>query len=507
MSINLGVQWDAAADLSVLLETQQQRQAKRPQKDNSGPKVTPAQYRDNLFGELAEAITQSDLDRVKEILLDNPKLAFNIGATDQMHIALLKNFDRAIADTLKAREFKMGTYTVYQHLLQSHDPALLQYLIDDVKENNNPYYMVNLYANTFKGFGQLPERRRLELRAQREMIDAADDTVAQKCMNNPQFRMVFTAYTSALPASERATIQSLHNADWEKVFTAWLNDLYKERNFHEITPRMFKSLLDFCNDFPFVQKGWDASMQKLATQNAEYRAFMDTYFDAETFSDSTLYKTVDEQQKANYAGRRREVEFVKFWNKNYAQLGWSDRDLARLVPLWPSYYFKENVPLKFNEVPNYTPATFAHILVFAGSEASRALLESETGRSIYQECLKEKEVFGGWCKNASPDLIAAVLRACPSLREWIDDNKNTIAHYLVYLRQESTKTFGQMLARVNHNWLLEANDKGVSVKDLFKMCGAKMDTLNALDNESIKRAIKDAGIKKNRVEHAPKRRM
>lgn len=105
-------------------------------------------------------------------------------------------------------------------------------------------------------------------------------------------------------------------------------------------------------------------------------------------------------------------------------------------------------------------------------------------------------------------MINTVVRACPQLLEWTDNHNNSLAHYLVGLRKESSKTFGQLMARLNHNWLLHENDQGVSVKDLFKTYGASDDMLNTLDKEAIKRSVKDAGIKKTRrTDPSPKRRM
>lgn len=512
-AIDLGMDWNVSPDLASALKTEQERLEKNPQQKD-GRKLTPAQTRDATFAAIAKAIEESDFTLATEILNHHPKLTFELGAYAIIQTNLLGNFNRPLAEALNARGLLLSTYTLRQTLEKRNDPEMLLYLIDLCKKDGNTHLLDALYNNALKGFtANMSDLRRQELRDQRAVLEHNDPQILERSLQSEHFFPVFTTYTT-LPPFERAQLESLAAADWSVPFTNWFNSFpnHYYRNDYTVGLKTLKSVLAFLNDFPFAQTGWNTAIENLKNANQVHKDCVATYFQTdESFENSQLHHILNTFHKSLYSNWRRPVN-APYNNPNMAQhLGVSSFEMQELGACdWEHYDLEERdgVAPPFTEFFTYKLPSFVHLLVNTASQSSLALLESEHGRQLYVDCFAEKAVLKNWCVRATPEMINTVVRACPQLLEWTDNHNNSLAHYLVFLRMESSKTFGQLMARLNHNWLLHENDQGVSVKDLFKHFGAKEDMLNVLDKEAIKRSMKDAGIKKTRrTDPAPKRRM
>lgn len=512
-AVNFGVEWDVGPDLEAALKIEQEKLDKNPQQKD-GRKLTPAQMRDSHFASIAKAIAESDFDLASEILTDNPKLTFDVGAFYVVETSLMENFNRPLAQSLTARGLSLNGYSISQQLQKRHDPEMLTYLMEHCKANDNMNLLDILFDNTLKGFtANISDLRRQELRDQQAMLEKEDPQGFEKAMERESFFSVFLGYTT-LPAYERNKIATLGNADWSIPFSNWFASFpnYTSNHSRTIGLKTLKSVLAFLNDFPFAQNGWNTAVENLKLQNQEHKDFIAQYFKPnEIFEESELYKIVKKFQRPMYHNYYREVRppytDPKVTGKlgltffEMQALGATDWDLQDLME-------KDGVPPPFEKMPRYVFPSFVHLLVKTASQASLALLQSEQGQQLYANALQEPAVLKNWCQRATPEMINTVVRSCPTLLEWTDNHNNSLAHYLVVLRMESSKTFGQLIARLNHNWLLHKNNQGLSVKDLFKGFGASDDMLNTLDKEAIKRSMKDAGIKKTRrTDPAPKRRM
>ena len=512
-AIDLGVEWNVSPDLAAALKTEQERLDKNPQQ-NEGRKLTPAQARDATFAAIAKAIEESDFSLATEILNDHPKLTFELGAFEIIETNLLDNFNRPLAEALAARGLLLHAYSLSQSLEKRHDPEMLLYLIEKCTNDQNPHLCDHLYHNTLKGFtANMSDLRRQELRDQRAMLENNDPQVLERALESERFFPVFTTYT-ALPAPERAKLETLATADWSVPFSLWINSFpnHYYRKDAAVSLKTLKSVLAFLSDFPFAQTGWNTAIENLKTANQVHKDCVAQYFKTtESFESSQLHHILNTFHKSIYNNWRRPINAPYNNQKMAQQLGVSSFEMQELGACdWEHYDLeeKDGVVPPFTEFFAYKLPSFVHLLVNTASQASLALLESEQGQQLYVDCFTEKAVLKNWCMRATPEMINTVVRACPQLLEWSDTHNNTLAHYLVFLRAESSKTFGQLIARLNHNWLLHENYQGVSVKDLFKSFGASEDMLNTLDKEAIKRSMKDAGIKKTRrTDPAPKRRM
>ena len=509
--INFGVDWDVVQDVNAALKTEQARLEKNPlQKE--GKKLTPAQVRDATFAEIAQAITESNFQLAQEILANNPKLDFTVGAVAQVEDSLIENFNRPLAQMLNTRGLSLNGYALSEHLKERHDPEMLTHLIEQNKTNGTMEQLDYLYQSTLKGFtANLSELRRQELRAQRSMLEHADLQIFARAVNSDEFVTVFTNYTT-LPDPERNQIASISHDNWSVLFYKWF-DSFTGHYFSKgatLGLKTIKNVLNFLNDFPAAQNGWNTAVENLRTANQAHKDFIVQYFKPdERFKDTQLYQILNQFQATTH-GFRYSVYEPYSEDTLSKKMGITPFGLQELgASEWMTYDLQEvnGVTPPFMKTSIYKFPSFAHVLVQSASQASLALLESEAGQRAYALCLQEPAVLRNWCLRASPEMINTVVRSCPQLLEWRDSHNNCLAHYLVALRKESSKTFGQLMARLNHNWLLHENDQGVSVKDLFKNFGASENMLITLDKEAIKRSIKDAGVKKTRTAPAPKRRM
>lgn len=506
-TINLGMEWDATADLDAALKTEQER-AKNSQGEN-GKKLTPAQKREAAFVEIAQSIEHSDWERVDEILIQQPKLVFNMGSYGAVYKALIENFNIAVAKKLIERKLPMNTYSLYQHLGNKHNAALLDYFIERCTTENETHWLQNLYMHTIKGFtGNVSEQQRRDLREQRAVLEKLDPQSLVKSVHRDHFFHIFTTYT-VLPDVEKKALETLTQEDWEKSFDAWFAS-FKDQRYRpsaKIGLKTFKNVLRFLNDTPPARAGWERAVKNLSVQNQVYKDFIAQYFKPEeTYSDSQLAKNIK-----TFSSRYSNPPFPFQQLDAQQKLGLTWFEMQELGAAdWEYIELKavNGVAPLFEVMPAYAPPSFVHILVKTASPASLALLESEAGKKVYWECLQEPSVLKSWCLKASQETINMVVRACPEMLQWSDKHNNSVGHYLVFLRAESSQAFGQLIARLNHNWILQENDQGVSVKVLLKSFGATENTLNSLDKEAIKRSMKDAGIKKTRrTDPAPKRRM
>lgn len=505
--INLGLEWDVASDLDKALQNEQERLANAPQ-SKDGKKVTPAQKRDALFAIVAQAIEEGNPDKVDEVLVQNPKLLFNVGEYGAVYTALMENFNAEVAQKLTARKLYLTTYGIYHYLVGQHNATLLEHFIARCTEEKALHFFESLYSHTLKGFtSNIPDQRRKEWREQRQMLERVDPDIWQNVLHTSAMHKVFTSYTS-LPQAELNELKSLPAESWQTVFDHWFISFNRQPYIEptKIDFQTFKNVLNFLSAVPPAQAGWDLSVKSLSVQNQEHNNFIRQYFSPqEEFKDSKLAEILSAfhmgQPKTTFPFKSKKGEKLGLTSFEYAQLAsgfWEQSTLSAVNGVQPP----------FEKIPQYTPPSFIHLLVQTASPASWALLESENGKNLYAQCLQEPTVFKGWCEEASQELITAVVRACPQLLEWTDPHNNCLGHYLVVLRQESSQAFGQLLARLNHNWLLHENDQGVSVKDLFQAFGATQTMLNGLDKDAIKRSLKDAGIKKTRrTAPAAKRRM
>lgn len=509
--INFGVEWDAVQDVNAALKTEQARLEKNPlQKE--GKKLTPAQIRDATFAEIAQAIKESDFQLAQEILTNNPKLEFTLGAFGQVEDSLIENFNRPLAQMLNTRGLSLNGYTLSEHLKERHDPEMLTYLIEQNKTNGTMEQLDYLYQSTLKGFtANISALRRQELRDQRSMLEQADPQIFGRAVNSDEFVTVFTNYTT-LPDPERNRIATISPADWSVLFSKWFDSFtgYYFSKGATLGLKTIKNVLNFLNDFPSAQNGWNSAVENLRSANQAHKDFIAQYYKTdEHFKDTQLYQILNHFQ-ATAHGFRYSVYEPYSEDTLPKKLGITPFGMQELgASEWTRYDLQEvnGVSPPFTKTSEYKFPSFAHVLVQSASQASLALLESADGQRAYAQCLQEPAVLRNWCLRASPEMINTVVRACPQLLEWKDSHNNCLAHYLVALRKESTKTFGQLMARLNHNWLLHENDLGVSVKDLFKNFGASEDMLITLDKEAIKRSVKDAGVKKTRTAPSPKRRM
>lgn len=512
-AVNFGVEWNAGPDLESALKIEQEKLDKNPQQKD-GRKLTPAQIRDSTFAAIAKAIDESDFELASEILSNNPNLAFLMGSFSLIQNSLLENFNRPLAQKLNARGLSLNGYEMYQQLEKRHDPEMLAYLIEQCKTQDNAGLLEGLFYNTLKGFtATISDLRRQELRDQRGVLEDAYPDLFAKSLQHEKFFPVFLNYTT-LPECERNKIFSLSQADWNTPFSNWFKSFPNYTSPHTPTVglKTLKNILSFLNDFPFAQNGWNTAVENLKAKNQEHKDFIAKYFKTnETFENSELYKIIMEFQRPIYHNYYRDVKAPYSGNELIGKLGLTSFEMQQLGATdWDFQELteKDGAAPPFEKIPEYVFPSFVHVLVKTASQASLALLQSEQGQRLYADALQEPAVLKNWCVRATPEMINTVVRACPTLLEWTDNHNNTLAHYLVVLRVESSKTFGQLMARLNHNWLLHENDQGVSLKDLFKHLGANEDMLNTLDKEAIKRSVKDAGIKKTRrTDPSPKRRM
>lgn len=512
-AIDLGMDWNVSPDLASALKTEQERLEKNPQQKD-GRKLTPAQTRDATFAAIAKAIEESDFSLATEILNNHPKLTFELGAFDIIKSNLLENFNRPLAEALAARGLTLHSYNLRHSLEKRNDPEMLLYFIDMCKKEETTHLLDHLYSNALKGFtANMSDLRRQELRDQRAMLEHDDPHILERSLDSEHFFPVFTTYTT-LPQFERAQLESLVAADWSVPFTNWFNSFpnHYYRNDYTVGLKTLKSVLAFLNDFPFAKDGWNTAVKNMKTANQVHKDCVAQYFQPhESFETSQLCSILNTFHKNRHGNWRRTIRSPFSDAQLSKNLGLSSFEMQQLGACdWDHLELEEKngQPAPFDEFFAYKLPSFIHLLVNTASQASLALLESEQGKQLYVDCFAEKAVLKNWCARATPEMINTVVRACPQLLEWTDNHNNSLAHYLVGLRKESSKTFGQLMARLNHNWLLHENDQGVSVKDLFKTYGASDDMLNTLDKEAIKRSVKDAGIKKTRrTDPSPKRRM
>lgn len=509
-SFNFGVEWDAEIGLTEAAEQERERARLEAEKVRDGRRLTPTQKRDQAYNDLAEAVAEENIPKVKELLAAHPRLTFETGALANLRTALTANFDAELMKLFSDRGLVLDRNEVRTTLLKREDMDLLEYFVGTLN-SQNPHHNQQLHTDSLRAFNpELSDSRRAMFRKYRARIEQEQPELFATTMAKGYIApRVLGVYSSSLPQHEKDALNTLENLDWGNLF----GDIISQMGSSQLPAKYLTSLMEFLCDFPFAQKGWDEAIAKIKSDNTAFHAFVDHYIpDNVPFADTPFVRVIKRHHKKGMYGGDGPLSPPELAGRATTMLNLSPREAVLLhADRFGHMNLQPNPePPPFTEFPRYVAPSIVHKFVATASPAVYALLNTDEGKALYTRCLEELPVFHRWCKAVPSELLTATVRACPQWKDWTDRHGNTLAHYLVSLRTESSKSFIQLLARLNHNWLLAENETGVSVKDLFEKYGASADALATLDNESIKRSIKDAGLsktKRDKTAPALRRRM
>lgn len=507
--LNFGVEWDSKESLKIASDKERERARLDAEKERDGRKMTPAQRRDHVYSELNDAAIEQNVQRVKDLLAENPKIDFQIGELEQLKTSVIENFDTTIATLLVERGLRLDYNAMAHVLTKRENEDMLLFLFDYKNKNEGISHGVMTLGNlSLKRFSpNISDSRRALYRHYHKRIEERFPGFWPAVAANwSTLKGLVVVFTPELPAEEKQQLAELHDGKWSEVF----KNLLSWNRYTSTNANVLQSVVDFCNEYPFAKAQWDSIVAKMPTEAQVFHSFVDTYWPEHTpFTGSELYKAITTFNRNGFHYTDK-LEPPTCHQKT--KLGLSDREVLMMrADKWAYFHFTEKNGQKppFTELPEFAPANLVEGMVASGASACFALLEDEQGLAAYKQALENPAVFYRWCSKSSVDLLNATLKNIPSLKEWTDSHNNTIAHYLVALRQEKTKTFVQMLARHNHNWFLHDNDNGVNVKTLFVDNKISNDTLAFLDKEAIKRTLKEAGVAKPKrsKDEPPRRRM
>lgn len=510
-ALNFGVEWDSTSSLKSASDKERERARLDAEKERDGRKMTPAQRRDHTYAELSEAASEQNVQKVKDLLEANPKIDFQVGALEELKVNVVENFDTAIATMLVNRGLHLDYSFMATLLAKRENEDMFVFLLNSSSKNQSiPHGVLTLGSACLKRFSpNLSDSRRALYRSYHKRISEKFSGFWQTIAKNQYtLKDLVMVFTPELPEEEKQQLGNLPAGKWKEAF-----DLLLAPGRHtQMNANVLQSIVDFCNEYPFAKNHWNNIISTMPTKAQVFIDFMNTYWpEGVEYTQSEVYKTISAFNSRGYSyGSSDKIEPPMCYQKN--KLGLSDREVAMLrADKWAYLYLKEKNGQHppFQELAEFSPANLVESLIASGSPACFALLEDDQGIKVYKKALENPAVFYRWCNHSPLDLLNATIKALPHLKEWTDNHNNTLAHYLVALRQEKSKTFVQMLARHNHNWFLHDNDNGVNVKTLFVDNKISNDTLAFLDKEAIKRSLKDAGVSKPKrsKEEAPRRRM
>lgn len=506
--LNFGVEWDSSESLKIASDKERERARLDAEKERDGKKMTPAQRRDHVYAELSEAAVEQNIQRVKELLDENPKMDFQIGELEHLRSNVIENFDTTIATLLAGRGLRLDYSAMANILAKRDNEEMLLFLFNHDPKAKIPHGVMTLGNLCLKRFSpNISDSRRALYRHYHKRIAEKFPDFWQTISDHASvLKGMVIVFTPELPQEEKLLVTQLENGKWKEAF----KQIMPFTRYTSVNANVLQSVVDFCNEYSFAKTQWDDIVAQMPAASQVFYNFMDTYWPENVeFTGSELYKTIATFQSRGYHSLDK-LEPPSLQQKN--KLGLSDRDVMLLrADKWTYFNLQEKDGRKppFNQVPEFAPANLVENMVATGAAACFALLEDPQGLSVYKKALENPAILYRWCTQSSTDLVNATLKNIPSLKEWTDAHNNTIAHYLVALRQEKSKTFVQMLARHNHNWFLQDNDTGVNVKALFVDNKISTDTLAFLDKEAIKRSLKEAGVAKPKrlKDEPPRRRM
>lgn len=517
--ITFGVDWAAAQDLEKAANAEIEFAKNHNDKVKNGKKMTPAQHRDAIHKEIADAVVNADLLEVQNLLSNNPTVSLQEGDHRLIHTALLKHFDKQIAQALSQRRLYLSAYDMKKELERYPNIALLQHLIEKSLVKSPDTMESNLEDLRDQSLGSFDPKislaRRDLLRSVRLEIEKSYPNAITQA-NNRYIEGCFLRYQSDLTPDDICSLNKIEPVQWEQLFSNYFTDVYERSSLP--TAQNVQRIVSFTSDFSNARQGWNAAVKILSARNRAFTTTIETLWDESvSYEHSVLKKILYKFGHSTYnprvpyasepcGSRLTSVQCALLGLPERSQLPWN-KAFPQNFEMVKEIHGAKN-PLQTFEA--YTPASFVHLLIETSAPASMALLESEEGRARHFEALSDPQVLVGWCQNATPSTIAAVVKHCPQWKSWVDAHGNNLGHYLTAVRYESSKTFAQLINRINHEWVLQANNLGHTVKDVFKKNGATVEALNVLDNENIKRSLKSAGITKTkRNSNAPtlKRKM
>lgn len=520
---NIGLDYNLEENLNEFVEDEARREALERQRERDGKKMTPAQKRDTLFEEIGTAVAADDMDVVKNILLENPKLDFTIGAFHHVKNAVMENFSTEWVNVFAGRKLPLSHYEMIQVLCRRRNDDMLDYVLNSNGDSPVKSAM-GLFQETYKLFNpklSTVRRELLNYYDQRfdELIEKSDtpNFYAETFGKHPStVADCIKLYSNDLPQKQKDRLAALEQtANW--------NDVFKSIIEHKIKSSHMASVIAFCKAYPFANLKWNETLKNMSLQAQKYEDYIATHWgdqskpigQTELLTLSIEKMKSDSNQATHYARSYIQTfEAMKTTNlteqhdrKLFTSLQLTEYQLFRHLGVGrhnfqKSYYFA-------GILPENCPKTFVHALLQEASSPVLVLLKNEKGQKMVEDALiNDLQTLKKWADNADVDMIGKVLKSCKGLKTWTDEQGNTIAHYLTVFRREKTKTFGLMLARNNNDWYLQENAAGFSIKDLFKKNGATENMIIDMDKELLTRTLKDAGIRKSKkVEQSKKRKM
>lgn len=516
MGFEFGVQWDAKDSLNLVVEEEELRRQAEAVKVAEGKKLTPAQKRDALYNDMVQALEDDDAPKALDILKTNSGLKFEktCDALDKLSEAVIHYFDTDLANELLNRGFTFSPHPILNVLLRKENNELLDFVLE-MQHSHAPHAKQTSqvvkngisvrFWEVFKRQTS-PSKKRL-IRHYLKKVNPLyeEDGSLIKEMGQHSLKSILLSYDSSVLAQEKALLEHLNVADVAKTFGYVFINTYTS-----ITATELYNLMTMCEEIPTVSQGLQHFLKEIK-QSTTFENAVDKYFEKGVpFEETSAYKIIKTHNTPSYYNNYQ----PKLDQAFDTVLGLDAYQAVLCVgQMGHSYSWKkitEKPQYADFDFPQYVPKNIVESLVHQASSAIAALWKTEEGIQLFDQALSHPSTMVSFIKKASLDQINKAIKHSSYLKNFKDQAGNNIGHYVVFTRQEKSKSCVQMLSRHNHNWLLEENSKGITIKDLLKKHGADVSTLALVEKEAMRRSMKEDNLIKRRtktVKQETKRRM
>lgn len=356
MNFGLSEDFNIYSDLEAVAEKEKNKIIS----SRENVKLTNAQARDALFEEIANLIKEDAHQDVINIIKDNPKISFRIGAVEQIKSALMNNFNEELFVLINERSMCFD-YSFFENPLKYGDMTVLNTLFKLIKKhylseneryieavNNNQefvpepnskinnlrvfeYSLQNCFSESLKRYNiTIKEEKREEYKKINKLILNFFNQINKECeemFNDNSHRLnkidFFNNYTSLIIKNYSKTFskedkEDINNlkSDWAKEFVNFFDMIL--HNNKQLNALTFKSIIDICDDFPEAKDAWN-KVSNIYFNNSKIRnSYIQRIWEKnEDINNSFLYKLLKKSKVSNYYN----FDINKLNTNNYYLLG------------------------------------------------------------------------------------------------------------------------------------------------------------------------------------------
>lgn len=481
----------AISDIAAAASKQQDRASK------ATVRLTPTQHRQEVYTKLVDAIEEGDLSEVKNILDSNRSVSLDKPGSERVKNAIFENFSVEIMDCLVANNLRI-TPSMYMVLTENFSSAMYTHfctLGSDAQARYANEFLNQALKNMLHDSNKVrTSSRQLRTKLLKDFPHLNTD------MTRPHYNTTMWQ-VDLLGKIPLFYPENFHPDD--QIFIENLGISLKQMcvrgivsSAADVTIEQLHSITRFLENQPSYATIFDAQQQKAAQQKRDdlklWRSIIPV--GAHTWSQTHIASYLQKLQN-QWCGNQVRMstpqhqfavssDMASDLVRSEIYLSTLDLDQKLGFDVYDRlfrFYDYINICVVGESAENPGRPSVKHqnergaddfftTMIVSGAPAATALMKLPSITKQVNTLLGDKRHLMRWVTKAPMAAVRLLCKDYPQWKTWNDEDGNTLAHYLCALRPASQldeKVIGHLI-RINPNWLIQANNSGVTLSEIVK---------------------------------------